>query len=170
VSRSAAERTQADCPSSNQITPRPPPSNVWDCPLCPEAQRSGHWRTVPLRFKPPPQPATSDQEPATSGTVPCVPERSAVDTGGLSLFESNHPPTSDQRPTVPCVPERSGVETGGLSLLDSNRPPDQRLATKDQRRPGLSPVSRSEAEWKLADCPSSTQITPPDQRGSCQRR
>jgi len=83
VSRSAAEWTQADCPSSTPTTPRP---------------------------------ATSDHRPTTSGTVPCVPKRSGVDTGGLSLLESNHPPTSDQRPPTsnvrdcPLCPEakRSG--------------------------------------------------------------
>jgi len=110
VSRSAAEWTLADCPSSNQPGHRPP---------------------------------TSDQRPATSGTVPCVPERSGVDTGGLSLLESDRPPTTDQRPPTNNVwvcPLYPGAQRSGHWRTVPPRRPSL------TRRGTLSTASRS---WQL---------------------
>jgi len=139
VSRSEAEWTQADCPSSNQTAPRPATSGTVPC----VPKRSGVDTGGPSLLEP------NHPRPATSGTVPCVPKRSGVDTGGLSLLDSNRPPTSNVR-DCPLCPEaqRSGHRRTVPPRL---KPPP------DHQRPGLSPVSRSEAERTQADCPSSTQ-------------
>jgi len=70
----------------------------------PKPPKSSDRALLPRFFSPTRRPPTTGQRPPTSGTVPCVPKRSGVDTGGLSLFESNDPPTSNHPVSQPARP------------------------------------------------------------------
>jgi len=146
VSRSAAEWTQADCPSPTQTATRPRTSDQQRPGLSACVRERSEVDTGGLSLLESKRNPTKDHRPTTSGTVPCVPKRSGGDTGGLSRFDLNHPLTTDQRPRTSNVrdcPQCPEAQRGGHRgtvppRIKTRLTSDQRPRTSDQQPPATT--------------------------------
>jgi len=134
--------------------------------ICGAGSPAAQGRATPAPARRPPAHNPPAGSPASSGSSPAKRSNRRIEPPRTKKwgFEPNFDLTpvtsiSCREPIFPFSSPSKPPKPSDRALLPGFSPPpaDHRPRTSDQQRPGLSPVSRSAAEWTQADCPSSNQ-------------